>query len=71
MTDTTAETAAQALNGTAPDPPAAGPCADCVTSGEKALAVVAALFGLFIIVMAFDIFSGGKVTGLIQERAGD
>jgi hypothetical protein len=69
MTDTQADTAAS-LNGTAPAP-AAEPCEDCATSGEKALAVVAALFGIFILVMAIDMFTGGKIGGLVREAAGD
>jgi hypothetical protein len=68
MTDTTAETH---LNGAAP-PPAAdaeAPCEDCATGGEKLLACLAFAFAAFIAVMAFDMFTGGKVTGLIRERA--
>jgi hypothetical protein len=71
MTDTTAETH---VNGTAPPAPApsgAEPCADCASGGEKALAVLAAVFGLFILVMAVDMFTGGRVTGMVRERAGE
>jgi hypothetical protein len=65
MSEATAETH---LNGTAPAP--AEDCgADCVTSGEKILAVLAVLFGAFIIVMGADMFSGGKVGGWITERS--
>ena len=71
MTDTQAD--AQALaNGTAPAPePPAGPCEDCASNGEKGLAVLAALFGVFIILMAIDMFTGGKVSGLVQERVSE
>jgi hypothetical protein len=65
MTDTQAETH---VNGSAP--PAASPgedCPDCVSGGEKALAVVAFLFGVFVLLIAVDMFSGGKVTGLVRE----
>jgi hypothetical protein len=61
--DTSTETTASA-NGTAPAPPA-DPCDDCATRGEKTLAVVAALFGVFVILMAVDMFSGGKVSGYV------
>ena len=54
------------VNGTAPQP--AEPCEDCATNGEKTLAVLGALFGIFLIVMAFDIFSGGRLGGYISER---
>jgi hypothetical protein len=66
MTDTQAETH---VNGSAPPAadPAAGECADCVSGGEKALAVVAFLFGVFVLLIAVDMFSGGKVTGLVRE----
>ena len=66
MTETTAETQATAsANGTAPP---GEPCEDCATSGEKALAVLGALFGIFLIVMAFDMFSGGRIGGYVTER---
>jgi len=39
-----------------------------VTSGEKILAIVAGLLGLFVIAMAFDMFSGGKLSGMVKER---
>lgn len=64
MTDTQAETVSLNGTGPAPDPP----CEDCASSGEKALAVVAVLFGLFIIAMAVDMFTGGKVGGFVRER---
>lgn len=66
MTDVTAETH---VNGTAPAPPAAEPCEDCATNGEKIMAILAGLFGLLVIAMAFDMFSGGKLSGMVKERA--
>jgi hypothetical protein len=54
----------QAPAGTAPDAPEA-PCAECASSGEKILAVVAALFGAFVILMAVDMFTGGKLSGMV------
>ena len=57
------------VNGTAPAPVADEPCEDCVTNGEKALAFVAGLFGLFVIAMAVDMFTGGALSRLlIPER---
>ena len=61
------------LNGThveAPAEPAAEPCDDCASPGEKILAVAAALFGVLVLVMAIDIFTGGKVTGFLPSKAG-
>jgi len=50
-------------------PPATDePCADCATNGEKLLAVLAGLFAAFIIVMAVDMFTGGKVSGVVRQR---
>lgn len=71
MSETTAEQAAEApsLNGTAPAPEADQPCTDCVTGGEKAMALIAGLFGAFIIVMAIDMLTGGRISGSIAERA--
>jgi hypothetical protein len=54
------------LNGTAPAEEQ--PCDDCATGGEKALAVLGILFGVFLIVMAFDMFTGGQVSGYVKER---
>jgi hypothetical protein len=71
MTDTTTETH---VNGTAPPaaaPEGEAPCADCASGGEKALAVFAAVFGLFLLVIAVDMFTGGRVTGMVRERAGE
>ena len=44
------------------------PCDDCATPGEKFLAVLAAALGLFIIVLAVDMFTGGRITGQIAEQ---
>ena len=69
MTDTAAaDTATASANGTAPGP-AEAPCADCPTAGERLLAVLAALLGAFVIAVAIDMFTGGKLSGLMPERA--
>jgi len=72
MTDTAADQATTHVNGTAPaDTPAdtpAEPCADCVTSGEKGLALIAGLFGAFIILMAIDMFTGGRISGYARDK---
>ena len=67
MSETATETTS--TNGTAPADPA--PCQDCATGGEKLLAILAGAFGLFIILMAVDMATGGKVTGLVKAPAGD
>ena len=64
MTDTQETTS---LNGSGPAP-ADQPCTDCVSGGEKALAVLGVLFGAFIIVMALDMFLGGRIGGYVTER---
>ena len=46
----------------------AEPCADCASNGEKILAVLAGAFALFLLVMAFDMFTGGKVSGVVKAR---
>lgn len=65
MSEPTAD--GQSANGTAPAPEAAPE--DQATGGEKALAVLGVLFGIFLIVMAIDMGTGGRVLGYIQERA--
>ena len=67
MSEATTEQAAS-LNGTGPMPDQ--PCEDCVTGGEKALAVVAALFGIFVFLVAVDMFTGGKVGGFVRDQVG-
>jgi hypothetical protein len=58
------------VNGTAPAPPEAEqPCEDCASGGEKVLAVLAFGFAVFIAVMAIDMFTGGKITGMVREAA--
>jgi hypothetical protein len=69
MTDTT-EAPAQSVNGAAPAPAAEVPCEDCATGGERALAVVAGLFGLFIVGLAVDMFTGGGLSKLIGRALG-
>jgi hypothetical protein len=65
MSETAPETAS--LNGSAPAEDK--PCTDCATGGEKALALIAALFGVFIVVMAADMFTGGRVAGYVKQRS--
>lgn len=65
--------AAQSVNGQAS---AAGDVPDAespyrVTGGERALAVLAIIFGLFVIVIGIDMASGGRVTGYVSEVRGD
>jgi hypothetical protein len=68
MTDTAAETTAS-VNGQAPAPaPPAEDCDECVTGGERALAVVACLLGLFVVLVAADIWTGGKLSGMVPVR---
>jgi hypothetical protein len=55
------------VNGTAPTPAAGQPCEDCATSGEKILAVLAALLGAFVIAMAIDMFTGGRLSGMVKD----
>jgi len=65
----------QHVNGTAPAtaaPPAAdqtGPCEDCATSGEKILAVIAAALGAFVVLLAIDMFTGGRISGMVKVAA--
>jgi hypothetical protein len=70
MTDTQTQAPASA-NGTAPVPPADPSGEDTPTGGEKALAVVAGLFGLFIIGMAVDMFTGGRLSRFLGRAAGE
>jgi hypothetical protein len=68
MTDTAAETTAS-VNGQAPaSAPAPEDCDDCVTGGERALAVVACLLGLFVIAVGVDMFTGGRLSGMVPVR---
>jgi hypothetical protein len=69
MTETQTEVP-QTANGQAPAPAAEPPCEDCATNGERALAVVAGLFGLFIVGLAIDMFTGGGVSRLIGRVLG-
>jgi hypothetical protein len=55
---------AVSVNGTAPGA-AAEDCAECVSSGERALAVVGVLIGLGIVLIAIDLGTGGKLSGLV------
>jgi hypothetical protein len=68
MTDVTTD---QHVNGTAPAPPASedAPCLDCATNGEKLLAVLAIAFAVGLALMGIDMFTGGKLSGMVPERA--
>jgi hypothetical protein len=69
MTDTAAETTTASVNGQAPG--ASAPqedCEDCVSSGERVLAIVACLLGLFVVVIGVDMFTGGKLSGMVPVR---
>lgn len=60
------------LNGQAQAPagdPAAPP-GECASGGEKTLAILAACFGAFLILMAIDMFTGGGLTGFVRESTG-
>jgi len=69
MTETTTQAPPQSANGVAPGP-AEAPCEDCATGGERALAVVAGLFGLFIIGLAVDMFTGGRLSKILAGAFG-
>lgn len=57
------------VNGTAPPaPPAEPPCENCASPSEKALAVLAFLAGAFVVVIAIDMFFGGRLTGMVKEQ---
>jgi hypothetical protein len=72
MTDTAAYTAAAettaSVNGTAPAADPAAPCEDCATGGERALAAVTIFLGLFVIAVGIDMFTGGKLSGMVPVR---
>lgn len=51
------------VNGAAPGP-AAEDCETCVTSGERALAIIGVLIGAGIVLIAVDLGTGGKFSGL-------
>lgn len=51
------------VNGAVPGAPAAEECADCVTPGERALAIVGVCIGAVIAAIAIDLGTGGKLSG--------
>lgn len=56
-----AAAASQPVNGTAPAA-AAEDCADCATSGERALAITGMIIGLGIFVMGLDVALGYRLS---------
>lgn len=58
-----------ALNGQQPGPAAEAPCEDCSSAGERILAVLAAVIGVGILVVAIDMFTGGRLSGYVREQA--
>jgi hypothetical protein len=60
-------------NGTAPagdaPPAAAEPCVDCVTGGEKIMAVIAAAVAIGLALMAIDLLTGGKAWAQFKTAA--
>ena len=56
------------LNGQAPAGPAAEVCEDCASGGEKILALLAAAIGLGVLFVAVDMFTGGKLSGVVREQ---
>jgi hypothetical protein len=56
------------VNGTAPPAPAAEPCENCASPAEKVMAVLAFLAGAFVVVIAIDMFFGGRLTGMVREQ---
>ena len=69
MTETTTQAPPQSANGVVPGA-AEAPCEDCATGGERALAVVAGVFGLFIIGLAIDMFTGGGLSKILARAFG-
>lgn len=71
MSETQTETPVASVNGQHAGPVPDAPCEDCgPTSGERMLGIVAAGFGLFIIAMAADMITGGKVFGFLASIFG-
>jgi len=68
MTETTQATAAASANGAGPAPSPESPCEDCVTGGERGLAALAIVLGLFIVAVGIDMLTGGKLSGMIPVR---
>jgi len=56
------------LNGQARAPAADGACEDCATGGEKILALLAAAIGLGVLFVAVDMFTGGRLSGVVREQ---
>jgi hypothetical protein len=56
------------VNGTAPPASAAEPCENCASPSEKVMAVLAFLAGAFVVVIAIDMFFGGRLTGMVREQ---
>lgn len=66
MTMPTQAASQPAINGSSPAPadPPPGECESCVTSGERALAIVGVLIGAGIVLIAVDLGTGGRISGL-------
>jgi len=63
---------AVSVNGTAPAAdPAAGECADCVTAGERALAIIGVCIALVIAGIAIDLGTGGKLSARVGLGRGE
>jgi hypothetical protein len=75
MSDNTSTADPPLVNGTAPagaaGAPPAGECQDCTTNGERALAVLAGLIGVFVIGMAIDMFTGGALSRVLGAARGE
>jgi hypothetical protein len=56
-------------NHTEVQPPAAAdaPCEDCATSGEKILGILTIVFAAALVLMAVDMITGGKITGVVSR----